>query len=66
MPIEPLLRSVALANRYQRILINTLGFGQAAQRFLEPLAEQNLGTYLQIIGPPKIPQDEGKRDGAVR
>ena len=56
MKVEPLLRQVAMANRFRRIIIHALGLGSSAQKFLQPLAEENQGKYIQVVGPPQIDQ----------
>jgi hypothetical protein len=52
LPVAPLLEQVQEANRFHRIIINTVGFGEEGALFMKALAEQNAGTYRQIIGPP--------------
>lgn len=51
-PIPPLLEQVEQANRFHRIIINTLGFGAQGEPFMKALAERNRGAYRRIVGPP--------------
>lgn len=52
LPVPPLLEQVEQANRFHRIIINTLGFGAEGEAFMKALAEQNRGGYARIVGPP--------------
>lgn len=52
VPVPLLLDQVEHANRFHRIIINTLGFGAQGEPFMKALAERNRGGYRRIVGPP--------------